>query len=365
MRPVALLIALLVVALLDRCVLGPNGPWDAIAARVPGRAMHTKGVATDRLQLKRARAVESGVPTTFVLGTSRAQHAYRPDLLDQSDGVAGSVFELTHPHVFPFEMLAFSGELGAIGADAVVLLISEYDTHGPVSIVNGAAAADFYSLGFLIDQLGLQRAFEEREVLLRLALDAMSNGYRYRSILDAAGAGRIRAPGRAEASRAGWKMRSGRAVLVEGLRHTPPTRDETSRILESLAGRRPGSESRAYMIGAGSLRQITAGPHADVQMALLEAAIARLSSSGVRVIVIETPIDPVAAPLYDASARGEFLALMDWLQRYDGFAFHSLDAQAPFSSAEFADLIHLSAPGAARFTRTVHAVIRGSVESSE
>ena len=113
----------------------------------------------------------------------------------------------------------------------------------------------------------------------------------------------------------------------------------------------------AALVEIDIVSEIGPGPHVAVQMALLRRAVVRLRDAAVRVVLVEGPLNPVTAELYDVRVRRSFLAFARQLEA-SGVWFAPLERFEPFTKADFADLLHLTPRGAAEFTLGVAKLLR-------
>jgi hypothetical protein len=190
-----------------------------------------------------------------------------------------------------------------------------------------------------------------REPLYRLAVCSLSNAYRYRPILHtAAGLAYLRefpADARLESGPRGDPFRP--IALWGGERHQVPeaakrgTFDLFPPQIDSFMGR----------MQAGTVGEITHGPHVAVEMGLLRRAVEVLRAGGVAVAIVEGPLHPAAADLYDRRLRGEFLAFARSLAREPGVVFRPLEESEPYYESDFADLVHLGPEGVPKLTRAM------------
>jgi hypothetical protein len=351
----AIALAVLLLICFEWSTFGSIAVWEDLVSRVPRRFMHTSGVATARLALERAGQVEPGERFSVVLGSSRALFGYRPAQVGPEDGAPGPVFALKHPQLFPYEMLSYSTELTRLGPAEVVFLVSEFDTHRPLEFVSGSGSASLSALAFLIGELPRGISWRERTMLARLGLEGIVDTYRYRRVLGVAGTDVLRT------FRLGKQRRkTGRGHQHKILGPGPPKDSDPEEIQQIADLLGEGSRKRGnrhLLISQLLLAPITPGEHADVQMALLEEAIRRLRGAGIEVIIVETPLSPLAEPIYDVGLRREFLSFAHSMVRAHGLRFVELDLANPYPARDFSDLVHLKPEGATRLTRTVHRAI--------
>jgi hypothetical protein len=78
---------------------------------------------------------------------------------------------------------------------------------------------------------------------------------------------------------------------------------------------------------------------------LIRRSVERLEGSGIEVVLVEAPLHPSTADLYDTALRQDFLAFAESLVCELGATFVPLEAMAPFHAEDFADLNHFSIRG--------------------
>ncbi len=187
------MVALLIVLLLDAALLGSRGPWDRIFRMLPYDGAIYTGVARDRTQLQKLRAAEPGQLRILVFGTSRANRGF--NVVRADHGLPAARFgQMAHQMMDPFVILSLVDESVAAGADAVVLLISQFDTHRPLRIepIPGKSSASLAAAGDLVAAAGLPFAWRDRDTLYRIAVASALDGYRFRDLLGRTGLNRLR-----------------------------------------------------------------------------------------------------------------------------------------------------------------------------
>jgi len=349
--PWAGLLALLLVLTLDRAVLGTTGPWESIASRLPPFPVRRAAVARDRVAFRRLTVQRDGRPRVFALGSSRGNWGFKPERARKQLRGDAHVTRFTHALIFPFEMLSLSHEILDHDPDAVLLLISEMDTHIPLYLPRGSPSVAMRSLYALVRELPPEVALREWKPLLDIGLDSLLLAQRYRVVLGGAGLETVRRfplderlrDGRPEPVKPARVLDDGEAVAVPAGRWREIHDDVVSR--EGGRSRRGANEQMEWV------GEIKRGQHARVQMALLEGTVALLTRAGVTVIIVEPPLDPLTAELYDTSIRGDFLEFAAQLQERYSARFVPLERSGPFPSEDFADLVHLDAEGSRKLTR--------------
>jgi hypothetical protein len=343
--PLAGVVAMAVLVAADRGLLGPDGPWERFVVEDPNSA------APARLALRELRAAEAGRPRVAAVGTSMVIDGFDAALAARR--LPGVHFaKLGHPRFEPFVLLQLVPELVAARADAVVLILSELDTHRPLRLepVPGSSGASLAAIADLLRVTGPRFALENRVTLYRLAASSASNAYRYRVDLERLAPGPLRAfardPRFGETPKpdpfrpvAIWDGRHN-AVPIPAQRHTfdlfPPRMDQFNARLQ-----------------AGTVQEITPGRHAAVQQALLRRTVEKLRRAGVEVVIVQGVMHPAAQDYYDPVRREEFAAFAAGLERDLGARFVPVAAMEPFAESDFYDLIHVNRQGAAKMTRGI------------
>jgi len=344
------LLALAALLLLDRAFFGVIAPWGMLAERVrPAERPHHQ-VARSRGTIRDLTAAASGQPTAFVMGSSRADRAFHPATARQRlpEVAFGRV---TFAALRPFEMRSLSEDLVHTGADAVVLVLSEFDTHRPIRLepMPGTSAASVAALVELFELGGPRFAFENRPLLYRVPLSSVFDAYRFREILRLAGLDSLREFPLDETRH--WTRAvalSQPAAMGGGTKSRP-----SDELIDRIAAGFPERRRRIVRYQIWMLAEVGAGEHVRVQKQLIRSTAARLRGAGMQVVVAEGPLHPDAALLYDPHLRDDFLAFADGLRADFGVRLLPLEAFGVLSPSDFGDMLHLNTRGAQRFTRVV------------
>jgi hypothetical protein len=313
-------VALAVVLLLDRIFFGVIAPWGALAERVGPTERPHHQVARSRGAIRDLAAAASDGPTAFV--------ALRP-----------------------FEMRSLTDDLIRTGADAAVLMLSEFDTHRPIRLdpMPGTSAASVGALAEFLNLAGPRFAFENRPLLYRVPLSRVLDAYRFREILRRAGLDALREFHLDEERHWTRAAPLSRPAAMGGGTKRKPSPDLIERVVAGFPERR----RRAARYQIWMIAEMGAGAHVRVQKQLIRSAVARLRTAGVQVVVAEGPLHPDAASFYDARLRDDFLAFADALREEFDIRLLPLEAFGRLSPSDFGDMLHLNARGAPRFTRVV------------
>jgi hypothetical protein len=355
--PWAGLLALLAVLALDRTAFGLHGTWAALAARDP------LGVATPRLALLDASVSDATRPRVLVVGTSRVVDGFAARLAAEQLPAAEWV-KVAHPRFDPFTIRALVPDLLRTHPDVVVFVWSELDTHRPLRLepVPGSSAASLGALWELVRATGWDFAVENRQSLYRLAATSALDGYRYRAALFQAGLDerrRFTLDARLKPRRAIPRI-FGDPVYWDA-RPNPVSPAERSELVASFG---PEADPRFVDLSVDFVAEITPGRHVALQQGLLARSVELLREHGVEVIVIEGPLHPRAAELYDAGLRRDFLAFMARLQREQGVRFTPLEQLPAFEPGDFKDLLHTHGPGTRKLTGAVVRALRQALPAA-
>jgi hypothetical protein len=314
-----------------------------------------RGLVRDEVERLELARTDDDRARVLVIGSSRAWRGVTPDVLDPSELDGLAVARLAHAQIAPLEAYALADRACGERVDAVVLPLSEFDTHRPLKLVPQAFDGSFRALFGFVRETGPGFALEHREPLLRMTLNGLLPSYRYRTVLAEGGLDRLRrfpstrrfVPGRLEL----WRPVLGEEP--EDIADTPGVRA----LIQDALGKpyeRLGAALRSQLVQAAS---VSRGEHVRVQEALIEDTVRRLRACGIQVVVIELPLHPVSLAMFDGALRDEFLAFARDLNA-PGVRFVPLEELRPFGAADFKDLTHLDDRGGAITTRAALAAVR-------
>lgn len=348
--PLAALCVLALFFAADRSVYRSESLWRAFDARLPTSSLLEQGLVQDRLAL--GEIPDSGAqPQAFLVGSSRLNRGFHPEYLSLGNEVPLDLTVLAHPQFFPFEIRAAVEEIRRHDPVIVLLALSELETHSRIKLVPGSSFGNWAAIWDLTREAGLGFVFERRVMLYRIALGGWFNTYHYRGVINRVGAGRLRSFARdARLVVSLFPEESTTFVDDDRLRHTI---EDLVRIGEEFNSRFPGRGDFVRKAQFGIVRSISRGRHAEINMGLVRRSVAALREMGIEVMLIEPPIYPGTALLYDATIRDDFVAFARELVRDQGVHFFSLDDGPGFVEADFGDLTHLDRPGAIKFTQWV------------
>ncbi len=349
--PWAGLLFLALLLAIDRLAFGVTGTWAALSARDP------YGVATSRLAMQEIRREPLDKPRVLAVGPSRMFEGFSRQIASRRmPGVAFA--KLTHPRFGAFVIRALVDDLLAMRPHAVVFLWSEIDTNRPLRLepVPGSSAASLAAVWDLLRWTDLRFAIDNRTTFYRLVASSAFDAYRYRKALGDAGLGDTRSftiDARLKPPRPFPRIFG--KIVLQGAEPKPVSRAERERIIESFG---PEANRRFVDLSIDFAAEITPGEHADLKRAFITRTVELLRGAGVEVIVVEGPLHPLAAELYDVRLREDFLAFMQRLTREHGVRFTPLEKLPRFEAEDFKDLLHVRASGTLKITGAILKALR-------
>lgn len=355
--PWAGLLALLALLALDRTAFGLHGTWAALAARDPF------GLAPAQLALLDAREQEPERPRVLVVGPSRVVDGFAARAAAaQLPGL--EIVKVAHPRFDPFVIRALVPELLRARPTAVVFVWSELDTHRPLRLepVPGSSAASLSAVWDLVRATGWEFAVENRRSLYRLVATSALEGYRYRTALFQAGLDeqrRFALDGRLKPRRALPKIFG--EVVYSGAAANPVSPRERRALLAAFG---PDADPRFVDLSIDFVAEITRGRHVALQRFFVARTVELLREHGVEVLVVEGPLHPRAAEIYDAGLRRDFLDFMARLEREQGLHFMPLEELPAFEPGDFKDLLHTHGQGTRKLTQGVVEALRRALPAA-
>ena len=349
------LAALGLLLLLDHAVLGDRGPWAALAA---GDEWSPANLRLSVLELRdgpagRARVVAAGDSRVFATFVPRYVEGALPEI---------TVARLSRPAIATFGLRALCADMIRSRPDAVVLMLSEFDTHRPLRLgiwpqPSLAAIAD------LLAATGPAFVVEQRTAVYRLFASAAYSTYSYREFL-----GSRLVAGRERFARDDRLVSNPRRLRYPG----PTALGGGAQRRVPAAARRavfdlypPMLDFKTERLQIALVQEITPGSHVPVQMSLLRSTVRTLRSAGIEVVVVESALHPATGDLYDQSLRREFLAFAQKLAGEQGVHFVSVDDMGEFAESDFVDILHVNQQGAEKVLRGVaNALSAAGVEGS-
>ncbi len=354
--PVAALLVVLLIFVADRSVYRSDSMWRNFDAWLPPSSLLEQGLVQDRLALH-GLAGSGDLPRAFLVGSSRLHRGFHPEYLPEQSETNLHLALLAHPQFFPFEIRAAVEEIRKLDPRIVLLALSELETHSRIKLVPGSSFGTWTAIMDLVREAGFGFAFEERTMLYRIALGGWFNTYHYRGVINRAGADRPRHFARD--ARFTVPFFAEESVTFVDDDRLPHTMEDLTRIGKEFDSRFPGRGSFVRKAQFGIVRSISRGRHAEINMGLVRRSVSVLREAGVEVILIEPPIYPGTALLYDSTIRNDYVAFARQLVRDYGVHFFSLDEGPAFLEADFGDLTHLDRPGAIKFTEWVQGSLVG------
>jgi hypothetical protein len=330
--------------------LGLNGPWVELRPRVPKIQYLERGIATDRVEVQHLAQAPAREPRVIVVGSSQGNAAFFSDQAQQATRRKIAFGKIAHAGIGPFEVRTLVDELVALAPAVVVIVHSAFDSYRPLELVPQATFGSFSAMADLMETSGLAWSLAHRHDLYRLAAANALRAYRYRYVLQYAFADELR-----------------RFEFDERLR-PPPIR--TARFLAQSEGLYPVSDAtreRALALfpdvfsGYREVRSMVRGPHVRINQSLLRRAVERLSEAGIRVMIVEAPLHPMTAELYDRTISAEFVGFARGLENDLGVRFIPHEATGTYAHGDFIDFVHLGASGSSRFTRVVASASAGLI----
>jgi hypothetical protein len=336
---------------LDNLLVGGAAVWRIATDRLSIAQPVSRSIAIQNSELRRS----AGNPdprgnAVVVVGTSRALAGIDTRVL-QKEIRPVRLLKLARPGLEAFQVRALAAELQAMAPLAVVFLWSEYDSHRPVRIepVAGRGVADLGALSDLFATIDWEAAIANRDTFLRYLVACGLHTYRYRDVLRELGADSLRRFPLASRFPAPQGAQPGREPIA--FWDAAPTPMSDSAVRRITAQRDWGETLGPVEIAM--VREITRGRHVRVQQALLRRAVEVLRSKGIRVLVVETPLHPLAEQIYDPSLRDDFRAFLGDLTRDDDIRFLRREELGELRQDDFSDLLHIAPKGSVRVSLAV------------
>jgi hypothetical protein len=347
--------------LLDQLALGQGASWPWISRQVRGFGSLYAGVASDQAQLQQARRQAADRPAIFVVGTSRARRGFRNDVA-RSALPETFILRFAHPKLDPLVTRSMAPDLIDAGADAVVLYLSEFDTHRPLRIdpIPAKGTDSPVALLEVFSDAGWRFAWRERELLYRITLSSLLKAYRFRDLIAQTRLGELRVfpLGDRLVKPARQDMR-GRASLGQ-----PVVRVADPAIRALFSGALPEhmAEDQRSLLW---MREIRLGDHARVSMEIVRRAVDRFVAADVQVLIVEAPIQRAGMLVREAGTREEFVEMALRLAEHSSVRFLALEDQPPIAPGGFLDVMHLRPEASARLTERVVVELRAMLESPQ
>ena len=347
--PLAGIIALLALVLIDASLGSGSFPWSEVVPRVKPVQSVYWGVARDRAELARLDSAPASARRVVVMGSSRGHTGFREEMA--AAAMPDVVFaKLAHALQDPVTIHALMPEVIAAGIDVLVLPMSHMDTHRPIRLepLPAKSTSRMATMLDLIDATGVDFAVENREPMYRVALAGVSNLYRFRDSLGRSGINAARE------FTLDARLEGKRGVLLRGppvLGKPSPTRLRPE-LEQGLLSPLP-ERQRSWVYQLAWFAEARKGLHADIQMNLLRDIVRDVREAGASVLLVECPVHPIGKVLEGQSAEAQFHQLARELANDRGVWFHPLSASPRYWLDDFDDLFHLNDVGGTRFTQTI------------
>jgi len=374
--PLAGLLAAVLVLSLDALAFGDGRLWSWLGGMLESRVSPESGIVRDRLAFSALAQQGDDRARGCVIGTSRARRGLLPYFIRPQVEEHIEMAYLAHAGMQPFEVRALSDEIIGSDVDVVVLSLSEFDTHRPLTLSAATSAGSVTALFDLLRLAGVRFALRERETLLRLSVSAILKAYRFRSVERAAGLGQLLAFSRPdEPLRTSGSMRY--ALGADGGPGKPQQQGPQgptlfgiplkayNQIVEDLGEQFPDLSLNARRAQLRQILSISNGVHADVQMELLAATVSRLTEAGIDVLLFELPLLPSMRAHYDSSTRDAFHSFARSLDMKQGVHFVSLELSGPIHEDEFFDMTHVTNDGSERLSAALSSALLRILDERE
>ncbi|MFT7463153.1 MAG: hypothetical protein ACI9EF_001495 [Pseudohongiellaceae bacterium] len=339
---------LLIFVVVEWGLLGPSGPWPWLHSQLLGVDPLERGLIDDRLALQRALNADPDRPRVTLVGTSRTNAGFQPELINDSLTPPIDFIEMTHTRVFPHELRSMIDDVIASKPDVLLTVLSELEFFTPLKIVPLATGGGLGALVELAAATGPLFILENREVFYRMLTVVFSDAYRYRGVLGKTIFDRHKSfpvEQRPQADRPQtWPdlMADGEPMPLD-----PAVEMAIGDSLRAFYG------SKDHIIKAqmAMLRSMRNGRHAQIKMDAMDRCLELLTAEGIEVLIVEGSIHPETLALYDAvEGRKIFTAWAEKAAEHPGVHFLPVESFVHFENLDFRDLTHLNKNGAAKFT---------------
>jgi hypothetical protein len=349
-----MLAALVVLFATDRLLMSSPELWTRVHHRLSLEDAMNFWISLTEMRRTRFAGEHDDRTRVIALGSSRAAASFLSENISDDDKEWVHATNLGRPGVDPFVLRSMVDGVVALEPDVVVLYLSEFDTHRAIFMIPEATDADLPSLIELLRYTGPVHGWNERRKLLQILAGGVMQTYHHRNMLLAAGLGRV---GEFEMAERGLDTTTPLPPAHRfGFHRTPDRQAKWFVELVAEVEAKHGSELEVAQFT--QLHEVVRGEQVRVQEALIETAIERFRRSGVEVLIFESPLNPLGAPLWDADLREDFLAFARRMVRTHGAWFLPLEQSGPFGHEDFADLTHLDFEGGLLATRQVLERIR-------
>lgn len=361
---------MLLVLALDLVSFRIAEPWDLLAAQMEldevelpweaSKAPLFRGLVQDRRRLAALERDPPEGPLVFLLGTSRAERAFRPEVVAKRMPPGMRWVVIAHRRFFVMEIRGAVAQLLRHRPQAVVLGLSEVDTHSRLDLDDRSSMRSLRVWTEAAALLGPRFLWDRRTHYLRVALGDVLALYRMRGALGEAGLDALR---RFEALSPS-ETDGGSRIPAEG--HEAAWIYAQALTAEGVAG--PGTirqRHKAFLKQTPLTQVLKRGSEQGVQQELLRRTVADFRDAGVRVVIVELPIYESGRSLYDPAFRLDFLEFVASLQRDYDVEFLPLEQQQEYRASDFVDLIHLDEPAARRIGESTLEVLQRTLPAGQ
>ncbi len=344
------LVVLLVVV--EWGLLGPSGPWAWLRTQLPAVDPLERGLIDDRLALQRAAGLDAATPRVVLVGTSRTNAAFQPELIDGALTPPIDFLEMTHTRVFPHELRSMIDDVIAAKPDVVLTVLSELEFFTPLKIVPLATGGSLSGLLELGMATGPTFVLENRQAFYRMLTVVFSDAYRYRGVL----AKTIFDPWRRfpmPQGQASSQAQTWPDLMADG-EPMPLDPAAEARIADALR-EFYGSKDQIVDMQVQQLRSMRDGRHAQIKRDMMDRCIELLLAEGIEVVIVEGSVHPDSLALFDAAeGRKSFTAWANSAAELPGVHFLPIEQFGEFEPLDFRDLTHLNKRGATKFTLALY-----------
>lgn len=344
------LVVLLVVV--EWGLLGPSGPWAWLRTQLPAVDPLERGLIDDRLALQRAAGLNTGHPRVVLVGTSRTNAAFQPELIESALTPPIDFLEMTHTRVFPHELRSMIDDVIAAEPDVVLTVLSELEFFTPLKVVPLATGGSLSGLIELAMATGPTFVKENRQAFYRMLTVVFSDAYRYRGVLAKTIFDPWRrfpmAQGQASSQAQTWPdlMADGEPMPLD-----PAAEAAIADALREFYG----SKDQIVDMQVQQLRSMRDGRHAQIKMDMMDRCIELLLAEGIEVVIVEGSVHPESLALFDAAeGRKSFTAWANRAASQPGVHFLPHEQFGEFEPLDFRDLTHLNKRGATKFTLALY-----------
>ena len=350
--PWAGLLAVALIMLWDSTFFQPRSLWEATVGRLDRSHALELGLARDQLEFRNVRERPEDRLGVLVVGSSRAESGFLVRQVGRAAKETYTFGHVAHAGLGPFALRSMVGEIQRTQPDALVLYLSQFDTHRPVLNIPQASYGEFGAVSDLARLVGSEFVFENRTFFYRLLAACSLESYRFRGVLGRSFLDPLRTFSFDDTDRFPTGVPPEMMALVAGGRPTALDPAEKERLEEEVLALFPHLPNMGRT-GFNHVRWVTRGDHSRIQQGLLREALERLDRAEIQIFLVEPPLHPITSDLYDVSIRDDFLLFVDEMVERHGVRWVPLTEMEEFVSEDFFDLTHVARPGALKLTREV------------